>query len=364
MLFLTTLAFATAPLSDDFEDGVMPPWRPIAGGWVETGGAMLGAHSEPGIGVSTFAEHNDLRQRITVTLHVGGVGTGGFVYQVGNDESWCAVWAGHGTVWVGTDSSGEELVYEGVDPGTTEEVIIVVDDEYTWVSLDGVEVYAGETDCGVDRSSGDIGLTAVSGLGEAAIYDLSLVLGGRDRDGDGSDDDDDCAPDDATIFPGADEVWYDGVDSDCLGNDDFDQDGDDVTVDEDCDDEDAFAYPGAEDLWYDGRDSDCAGNDDFDADGDGYAVEGTGDDCNDGDATTYPGATTDEHDGIDHDCDGFIPNPDYQDTGDAEDSGDGAEDTSGGGGGGGGCACESGTPAGAAAGLLGVAVVVRRRRRG
>ena len=30
----------------------------------------------------------------------------------------------------------------------------------------------------------------------------------------------------ADIFPNAADTWYDGVDQDCLGNDDFDQDGD------------------------------------------------------------------------------------------------------------------------------------------
>ena len=30
----------------------------------------------------------------------------------------------------------------------------------------------------------------------------------------------------ADIFPNATDTWYDGVDQDCLGNDDFDQDGD------------------------------------------------------------------------------------------------------------------------------------------
>jgi hypothetical protein len=48
---------------------------------------------------------------------------------------------------------------------------------------------------------------------------------------------------------------------------DADQDG--VFSDEDCDDSDPSVRPGAADVWYDGTDSDCGGNDDFDADGDG-----------------------------------------------------------------------------------------------
>ena len=31
---------------------------------------------------------------------------------------------------------------------------------------------------------------------------------------------------DPTVYPGAADTWYDGIDSDCAGNGDFDQDGD------------------------------------------------------------------------------------------------------------------------------------------
>ena len=61
--------------------------------------------------------------------------------------------------------------------------------------------------------------------------------------------------------------------------------------DTDCDDTDATVYPGASDTWYDGVDSDCAGDDDDDADGDGespYAAGGT--DCDDDDATVSQAA--------------------------------------------------------------------------
>ena len=48
-----------------------------------------------------------------------------------------------------------------------------------------------------------------------------------------------------------------------------DADQDCFYADEDCDDTNASVFPDAPDVWYDGVDSDCAGNDDFDADGDG-----------------------------------------------------------------------------------------------
>lgn len=126
----------------------------------------------------------------------------------------------------------------------------------------------------------------------------------------------DCA-DDPTIYPNADqinpgsrgqaaEVAYDGIDSDCAGDNDFDQDGDGympatatfggsaIDVQQafadyvatwgythleaeanfgDCNDFRSQANPGTapeNDAWYDGHDDDCAGNNDFDADADGY----------------------------------------------------------------------------------------------
>ncbi|MEC7983836.1 MAG: MopE-related protein, partial [Myxococcota bacterium] len=106
-------------------------------------------------------------------------------------------------------------------------------------------------------------------------------------------DNTDCDDTDATIYPGASEIWYDGTDSDCSGGSDFDQDGDGWLYDDptsaDCDDTDATIYPGASEIWYDGTDSDCSGGSDFDQDGDGFDsyIEAGGADCDDTDITIY-----------------------------------------------------------------------------
>lgn len=70
---------------------------------------------------------------------------------------------------------------------------------------------------------------------------LMLEVTGDCSDADGDrvgDCEGDCDDMDAAVFPGAEEVWYDGVDSDCDGNDD-DADGDGIPVSSDCDDSDA-----------------------------------------------------------------------------------------------------------------------------
>ena len=130
-----------------------------------------------------------------------------------------------------------------------------------------------------------------------------------DADGDGVLEANDCNDRDASIFPGADDAWYDGVDKDCAGDDDFDADSDGHRAVEygglDCDDRDPEISPDATETWYDGVDQDCAGDDDYDADRDGYATEGgTEVDCDDNRADVKPGALEIWYDGIDGDCAG------------------------------------------------------------
>lgn len=149
-----------------------------------------------------------------------------------------------------------------------------------------------------------------------AAWAITELCGSCDDDADGhsaafcgGDDCDDAAPD---AYPGAEEIWYDGIDEDCSGGSDYDQDGDGHESPaspegsgDDCDDTNAAAYPGAEDVLYDGVDADCSGGSDYDADADGYDSDDFGgDDCNDNDAAINPAATEAYYDDIDQDCDG------------------------------------------------------------
>ena len=175
----------------------------------------------------------------------------------------------------------------------------VVEEEVVDADGDGVEE---SLDC--DDSSADFG----------AIEE--------DTDCDGFLNDDDCGPEDADIYPGAEDAWYDGVDSNCDGADDYDQDGDGEASDQhdgtDCDDTDASINTSAEDTWYDGVDSNCDGADDYDQDGDGEASDQhDGTDCDDTDASINTSAEDTWYDGVDQNCDRAN---DYDQDGDGEDS--------------------------------------------
>ncbi|MEZ4238938.1 MAG: putative metal-binding motif-containing protein [Myxococcota bacterium] len=122
-----------------------------------------------------------------------------------------------------------------------------------------------------------------------------------DQDGDGVVYADDCDDDDPSVYPGALEIPYDGVDSDCNGQDLIDADGDgfpgitaeayaalgsDVPYPEplvgkplDCADDPAEIPTAASihpdpthaiETYYDAIDGDCQGDNDFDFDGDGF----------------------------------------------------------------------------------------------
>ncbi|GDX78739.1 hypothetical protein LBMAG42_05500 [Deltaproteobacteria bacterium] len=151
-----------------------------------------------------------------------------------------------------------------------------------------------------------------------AVIEIPLTASGiGDNDEDGYVAADDCNDDDATVNPGAEEQWYDGIDQDCDGNDD-DQDGDGYVLAEDCDDTDASINPGATETWYDGVDQDCDGASDYDQDRDGHDSElWGGDDCNDRAEAVHPGTTETWYDGVDQDCDGAS---DYDQDGDGQEA--------------------------------------------
>jgi hypothetical protein len=134
----------------------------------------------------------------------------------------------------------------------------------------------------------------------------------------------DCDDGAADVNPDAMETWYDGVDANCDGASDYDQDLDGHDADAyggtDCDDTDAGINPDASETWYDGVDSDCAGDSDYDQDADGFDSDAHGGtDCDDVAASVNPSATEIWYDGVDGDCSG---GSDYDQDADGYDSDD------------------------------------------
>ena len=185
-----------------------------------------------------------------------------------------------------------------VNPGATDIWYDGIDTD-----CDGADDYDADSDSYVPTAYAGLPTTYVSGSG-------SLPTG-------------DCDDTNSTINPGAADTWYDGVDQDCDESDDYDADADGYVPDAysglatggvtgsgalpagDCDDGDNTINPGATDTWYDGIDQNCDGADDYDADGDGFASDGfTGTDCDDDDASINPGEVEICDDGIDQNCDG------------------------------------------------------------
>ncbi len=131
---------------------------------------------------------------------------------------------------------------------------------------------------------------------------------------------DDCEDRNAAISPSANDRPYDGTDSDCSGGSDNDGDGDGFDASSqggtDCNDLRDDIFPGATEVWYDGVDQDCSGGSDYDADADSHnALAHGGRDCNDNDPDVNPNIEDVPYDGTDADCSG---NDDYDADGDGE----------------------------------------------
>ena len=213
------------------------------------------------------------------------------------------------------------------------------DDDPSRFPNDNPEIPYSGVDDNCDYTSGD-GDADGDGYWAADYVDRVEDAGATPMDiPDGAEGD--CDDASSGVYPGAVDHAYDGTDADCAGDDDFDRDGDGFvpsgyegrTTDGvagsgglpggDCDDDPTLRgeeiYPGAADAWYDGVDSDCGGEDDYDQDGDGHVgdahaglatayVSASGSlpagDCDDEDASRSPGLSEDCATSFDDDCDG------------------------------------------------------------
>jgi hypothetical protein len=239
--------------------------------------------------------------------------------------------------WTGTAAgtpAGQSLTVTNFCTGDGDlDIVSLVQGSAFQLNAEDLTLAPGESaEIGVDFNPSDYdlheGVLSLS-TNEPNTESYAISLSGKaqaDMDGDGFEaaaaGGEDCDDADPSAYPGATEIWYDGIDQNCDGASDYDQDGDGFDHQdyggEDCDDESPKVNPDANEAWYDGIDQNCDGASDYDQDGDGYEhMDHGGDDCNDTDPLSYPGAADKWYDGVDSDCAG---NSDYDQDGDGGDA--------------------------------------------
>lgn len=177
-----------------------------------------------------------------------------------------------------------------------------------------VGCFAAQTECATDNCF--LACAFGSEADCAACIEANCLAGFNECAGIGDFDEDgfsnlsDCDDNDNTVYPGAPEIWYDGIDQNCDGLSDFDQDMDGVDAFEyggaDCDDTDALTL-GEFNTYFEDADNDGFGNVFVNIQAcslpSGFSENNL--DCDDTRDDVYPGAPG-TGDNIDNNCNGTI----------------------------------------------------------
>ncbi len=185
----------------------------------------------------------------------------------------------------------------------------------TPLSASCISCFSQQVDCVVDNCFFSCAFSPGSPACATCVETNCLApfqecAGIHDNDNDGWTNLYDCDEANAAINPDALEIWYDGIDQNCDGANDFDQDGDGDPIPAaggaDCDDTNPAIFGNIQTYYLD-NDGDGFGNAIFSTQACTLPVGYTeiSGDCLDANALIYPGAPG-TGDGVDNNCNGII----------------------------------------------------------
>jgi hypothetical protein len=175
--------------------------------------------------------------------------------------------ATRGIVKLDTQANTVYVFYTRLTNGSTGGIIEYRTSDMTTLSFSGTTTFIAYSGSRFnDPSSAKGNFTSQSGalvvskdaLSQTAYYNLKLLGGPADADGDGWSPPADCNDQNPLVNPGRPETPYNGIDDDCNpATRDDDLDGDGYPIATDCDDADASVNPGHAEIPGNGKDDDC-----------------------------------------------------------------------------------------------------------
>jgi len=214
-----------------------------------------------------------------------------------------------------TQAAASDCGVECLFAGNPEACMLACMSAQTPFTASCISCFSQQVDCVVDNCFFSCAFTPNSPACATCVESNCLApfqecAGIYDVDGDDWTTLYDCDDNNAAINPDAAEIWYDGIDQNCDGANDFDQDADGDPIPEaggtDCDDTDPNVFGNIQ-TFYPDNDGDGFGNSNFGTQACemplGY-VE-IGGDCLDANSLVYPGAPGSQDD-IDNNCNGVV----------------------------------------------------------